>query len=32
MVAGRWVIRDRRHAAEPLLQPRFVDLMKRLAS
>ncbi len=32
MVAGRWVIKDRRHAAEPLLRPRFVDLMKRLAS
>jgi formimidoylglutamate deiminase len=32
MVAGRWVVKDRRHAAEPLLQPRFVDLMKRLAS
>jgi formimidoylglutamate deiminase len=32
MVAGRWVIKDRRHAAEPLLQPRFVDLMNRLAS
>ncbi|HWS66591.1 MAG TPA: formimidoylglutamate deiminase [Steroidobacteraceae bacterium] len=32
MVAGRWVVKDRRHAAEPLLRPRFVDLMKRLAS
>jgi len=32
MVAGRWVVRDRRHAAEPMLQARFVDLMKRLAS
>jgi len=32
MVAGRWVVKDRRHAAEPMLQPRFVDLMKRLAS
>jgi formimidoylglutamate deiminase len=32
MVAGRWVVKDHRHAAEPLLQPRFVDLMKRLAS
>jgi formimidoylglutamate deiminase len=32
MVAGRWVVRDRRHAAEPMLQPRFADLMRRLAS
>jgi formimidoylglutamate deiminase len=32
MVAGRWVVKDRRHAAESLLQPRFADLMKRLAS
>jgi formimidoylglutamate deiminase len=32
MVAGRWVVKDRRHAAEPMLQPRFLDLMKRLAS
>jgi formimidoylglutamate deiminase len=32
MVAGRWVVKDRRHAAEPVLQPRFADLMKRLAS
>jgi formimidoylglutamate deiminase len=32
MVAGRWVVKDRRHAAEPMLQPRFVDLMKRLAT
>jgi formimidoylglutamate deiminase len=32
MVAGRWVVKDRRHAAEPMLRPRFVDLMKRLAS
>jgi formimidoylglutamate deiminase len=31
MVAGRWVVRDRRHAAEPMLQPRFAGLMKRLA-
>jgi hypothetical protein len=31
MVAGRWVVKDRRHAAESLLQPRFADLMKRLA-
>ena len=32
MVAGRWVVKDRHHAAEPMLQPRFADLMKRLAS
>ncbi len=32
MVAGRWVVKDRRHAAEPMLQPHFADLMKRLAS
>jgi formimidoylglutamate deiminase len=32
MVAGRWVVKDRRHAAEPMLQPRFAGLMKRLAS
>jgi formimidoylglutamate deiminase len=32
MVAGRWVLKDRRHAAEPMLQARFVDLMKRLAT
>jgi formimidoylglutamate deiminase len=32
MVAGRWVVKERRHAAEPALQTRFVDLMKRLAS
>jgi formimidoylglutamate deiminase len=32
MVAGRWVVKDRRHAAEHDLQARFVDLMKRLAS
>jgi formimidoylglutamate deiminase len=32
MVAGRWVVKDRRHTAEPLLHPRFVDLMRRLAS
>jgi formimidoylglutamate deiminase len=31
MVAGRWVVRDRRHAAEDALRPRFLDLMKRLA-
>jgi formimidoylglutamate deiminase len=32
MVAGRWVLKDRRHAAEPMLQARFVDLMERLAT
>jgi formimidoylglutamate deiminase len=32
MVAGRWVVKDRRHAAEPMLHGRFVDLMKRFAS
>jgi formimidoylglutamate deiminase len=31
MVAGRWVIRDRRHAAEDALRPRFAGLMQRLA-
>ncbi len=31
MVAGRWVIKDRRHAAEDELRPRFGDLMRRLA-
>ncbi len=31
MVAGRWVVRDRHHAAESTLQARFADLMKRLA-
>ena len=31
MVAGRWVVKDRRHAAESTLHARFVDLMKRLA-
>ena len=32
MVAGRWVIKERRHAAEDELRPRFADLMRRLAS
>jgi formimidoylglutamate deiminase len=32
MVAGRWVIKDRRHAAEDELRPRFGALMQRLAS
>jgi formimidoylglutamate deiminase len=31
MVAGRWVIKDRRHAAEDELRPRFAGLMRRLA-
>ncbi|MEP6548773.1 MAG: formimidoylglutamate deiminase [Gammaproteobacteria bacterium] len=30
MVAGRWVIKDRRHDADEDLQPRFAELMKRL--
>jgi formimidoylglutamate deiminase len=32
MVAGRWVIRDREHAAEAALRPQFVGLMRRLAT
>jgi formimidoylglutamate deiminase len=32
MVAGRWVIRDRRHAAEDALRGRFSNLMQRLAA
>jgi formimidoylglutamate deiminase len=32
MVAGRWVIKDRRHAAEEELRPRFADLMRRFAA
>jgi formimidoylglutamate deiminase len=32
MVAGRWVVKDRRHAAEDELRPRFAGLMQRLAS
>jgi formimidoylglutamate deiminase len=32
MVAGRWVVRERRHAAEDDLRPRFASLMRRLAS
>jgi formimidoylglutamate deiminase len=32
MVAGRWVIKDRRHAAEDELRPRFSALMRRLAN
>jgi formimidoylglutamate deiminase len=31
MVAGRWAIKDRRHAAEDELLPRFAELMRRLA-
>jgi formimidoylglutamate deiminase len=31
MVAGRWVVKEHRHAAEPLVQARFADLMQRLA-
>jgi formimidoylglutamate deiminase len=32
MVAGRWVVKNRHHAAEAALQGRFLDLMTRLAS
>ena len=32
MVAGRWVIKDRRHAAEDELRPRFAGLMRSLAA
>jgi formimidoylglutamate deiminase len=31
MVAGRWVIKRRHHAAEDELRPRFAALMRRLA-
>lgn len=31
MVAGRWVIKDRHHAVEDELRPRFAGLMQRLA-
>ena len=31
MVAGRWVVRDRRHAADGEAAPRFAALMQRLA-
>ena len=31
MVAGRWVVKDRHHAAEEELRPRFAGLMRRLA-
>ena len=32
MVAGRWVIKDRRHAVDDKLQPRFAALMRKLAA
>jgi formimidoylglutamate deiminase len=32
MVAGRWVVKDFRHAAEAALQPRFASLMQQLAT
>jgi formimidoylglutamate deiminase len=32
MVAGRWVIKDRRHAAETELREKFADLMHRLSA
>jgi formimidoylglutamate deiminase len=32
MVAGRWVIKDRRHAADAELRPRFAALAHRLAA
>jgi formimidoylglutamate deiminase len=31
MVAGRWVVKDRRHAAEDEIGPRFGSLMRKLA-
>jgi formimidoylglutamate deiminase len=31
MVAGRWIVKDRHHAAELPLRPRFAELMARLA-
>jgi formimidoylglutamate deiminase len=31
MVAGKWVVRDRQHAAEPVLRRPFRELMSRLA-
>ena len=30
MVAGRWVVKNRHHAAELPVQSRFCELMKRL--
>jgi formimidoylglutamate deiminase len=32
MVAGRWALKDRRHALEDELRPRFAALMQRLAT
>jgi formimidoylglutamate deiminase len=32
MVAGRWLVKDRHHAAELALRPRFAGLMGRLAN
>jgi formimidoylglutamate deiminase len=32
MVAGRWVVRDRRHAAEEQLSEEFARVMKDLSS
>ncbi len=32
MVAGRWVVKNRRHALEDELRPRFAALMQRLAT
>jgi formimidoylglutamate deiminase len=32
MVAGRWVVKDYRHAAQAALQPRFQELMSRLGA
>lgn len=32
MVAGRWVIKDRCHALESALRPRFLDLMQQLTN
>jgi hypothetical protein len=32
MVAGRWAIKDRRHAVEDELRRRFAGLMQRLAA
>ncbi len=32
MVAGRWVVKERRHAAEAELSPRFATLMHKLAT
>ena len=32
MVAGRWVIKERRHPAEDQVRPRFLDLMAKLSA